>query len=347
MYMTTIGIGSPPIPLRAQVDTSWGPLFVASTDCVSEPCQGDRGHLYNPNNSSTSRGNLGASQVTYPDQFYGVDTWGNETRDTVHVGNLQMDNQLFESVTKWKTFPTGPDRFFDTVIGLALRDIKADDTTMPTTSLFQSMINSRSLDHRLFTLRLSRTDEDPGELVLGGIPDYIDKDELVDIPLTSNYDGGEGRGMRYLASNGGQVALNNITISSGGNSTHQPLLTRGYTAVLSTSYPWIVFPWKETEAIWEQLGFEGGQVPCEARAQLPNITFAFGPDEKKITLTPWDYVLEVYADVYGRLDCTIMIGGMNEFDSNGFVLLGSPFLNGLYSVWDAGNNTMSFANRPR
>jgi hypothetical protein len=73
----------------------------------------------------------------------------------------------------------------------------------------------------------------------------------------------------------------------------------------------------------------------------------FGPEGQEVTLTGWDYVLEVYNGVLGRLECLIMIGGMEKEESNGFVLLGSPFLNGLYSVWDVGRKTVSFANRTR
>lgn len=346
MYTTTLGIGNPQVLFRAQIDTSWGPLFVPSIYCTNEPCWMHREHMYNPLNSSTSRANLTGCQVTYTGQLYGLWTWGNETRDTVHVANLEIKNQTFESVTYWWPNPLERDDLYDTVLGLALRDIEDDDSTLHSPSLFQGMLDQGLLDDYVFTLRMSRKDEEIGELTLGGIPDYIDKHKLVDIPLTRNYDGGDSQEMRFYSSNGWQVALNNITISDDAL-THRSVLASNYTAVLSTSYPWIVFPWDDAKAIWSQLGFEGGSVPCDARSRLPNITFVFGPDGQEVTLTSWDYVLEVYNDMLSRLECLIIIGGMEKNESNGFVLLGSPFLNGLYSVWDAGRKTVSFANRPR
>jgi hypothetical protein len=34
MYVIDIGLGNPPLRLRAQVDTSWGPFFVPSVNCT-------------------------------------------------------------------------------------------------------------------------------------------------------------------------------------------------------------------------------------------------------------------------------------------------------------------------
>jgi saccharopepsin len=140
--------------------------------------------------------------VTYTGQFWGLWTWGNETRDTVHVSDLELHNQTFESVTYWWPNPYERDDLYDTVLGLALRDMEIDNTTLRSPSLFQAMLEEKVLDDPLFTLRLSRRDEEIGELTLGGIPDYIDKHNLVEIPLTQNYDGGDSMTMRFYSSNG-------------------------------------------------------------------------------------------------------------------------------------------------
>jgi saccharopepsin len=344
MYTTSLGIGNPPVTFRAQIDTSFGPLFVPSIYCISERCWQNREHLYNPLKSSTSRESVDACQISYTSQFWGLITRGNKTQDSIHVANLEIANKTFESVIEWWPYPLEPDDHYDTLLGLALRDIEDNETTLHTPSLFQTMIDQGLLEDHLFTLRLPRIDEEIGELTLGSIPDYINRDSLVDIPLTHNYDGGDSWDMQYYASNGWQIALNNLTVSSA-TSTNRPLLTSNYTAVVSTSYPWIVFPWDDAHAIYSQLGYEEN-VPCDERAHLPNITFIFGPDNKEVTLTQWAYVLEVYNDIIWGLQCLIRIGGMEEEEANGFVLLGNPFLVGLDSVWDAGKRTLSFASRP-
>jgi saccharopepsin len=301
--------------------------------------------MYDPFNSSSSRSDLAGCQVAYPSQFFGLWTVGNRTQDTIHLAGLKIENQTFESVAHWWPYPFERDDLYDSVLGLSLRDIEQEDTTLQTPSLFQSMLSQGLLDDPLFTLRLSRKDEEVGELTLGGIPKYIDRDQLATIPLTQNFDAGDSEQMRFYSSNGWQVALEGLAISDD-TLSHENVLSSNYTAVISTSSPWMVFPWNDTKAIWSKIGFGEDDVPCDARAGLPNITFRFGSPEQQVTLTPWDYVLEVYNEDLKRMDCQIMIGGMNEHVSNGFVILGSSFLNGLYSVWDAGNKTISFANRP-
>ncbi|KAF1996587.1 acid protease [Amniculicola lignicola CBS 123094] len=301
--------------------------------------------MYNPLNSSTSSGSLTGCKVAYFSQMWGLSTWGNETQDSVYVADIELGNQTFESVAYWWPYPGEPDDLYDTVLGLALRDIEEDQTTLHSPSSFQGMLDQGLLHEDLFALRMSRNDEGVGELTLGGIPEYIDRDKLVNIPLTQNYAWGDTEDIRFYSSNGWQVGLQDITIS-GHSLTRRSFLASNYTALLSTSYPWIIFPWDDAKAIWAVLGFEAGPFPCEARYDFPNITFMFSPSGQEVTLSWWDYVMGIYNDTLGRLECLIMIGGGDEQRLNGYVLLGNPFLNGLYSVWDAGRRTISLANRP-
>ncbi|KAF2265192.1 acid protease [Lojkania enalia] len=359
MYTTTISIGNPPTRFRAQVDTSWGPVFVPSVNCENVPCWMHYENMYNSGNSSTYSPNGTACQVGYWGQ-YGLWTKGNISQDNIHIGNMEVRNQEFEEVTHWIPSELEREDLYDTVLGLSLRDIDDRWTTFRAPSLFQSMVRQQLLKDGLFALRLSRTDAEVGELILGGIPEEIKSAGLIDIPLTRNFieersnDQGGGPDdkdddiMRFYASGGWQVAIRNITvIGQGWSSSPIAILPKNYTAVISTSFPWIGVPFEVADEINQKLGLEEfmNAVNCDKRRTLPNITFHLGPSSKEIILTPWDYLIEVYNDARQELTCASPFWGREEEDLRGFLILGSPFLNGLYSVWDADRETLSFANR--
>jgi saccharopepsin len=258
---------------------------------------------------------------------------------------MEVKNQIFESVTDWWPYALERADLYDTALGLALLEINETETTLDSPSLFQSMIHQGLISENLFTLRTARTDDEIGELTLGSTPDYINEHELVHVPLTQNYNGEESELIQFYASSGWQVALNDLTISHNDSTPHS-VLSSNSTAILSTSFPWILLPWDEAKSIWAHLGFTE-LVPCEERFRLPNVTFTFGPDGQEITLTPWDYLLQVYRDASEKWICQIMFGGAEKEQLNGFVILGSAFFNGLYSVWDADRKMVSLANRPR
>ncbi|KAF2747416.1 acid protease [Sporormia fimetaria CBS 119925] len=344
-YMTTLGVGNPPQEFRARIDVNWGPLFLPSTNCTSPTCWRHAPHIYDAQRSSTYSPNDTFCRVNYPDPEL-LHTFGIMSEDSVHLGDMEIKEQTFESAIKWFPDTFRIERFHDTSIGLALRDLEVEgtSTTLRTPSLFQSMMAQGLLDKNLFSLALSRHDDKEGEITFGGLPQGVRREELVEIPLVKSWNRlPDSEAWNFMASAGWQVDLQNIIVE-GAPAGHEvldtamdrtPVLNKNYTALVSTTFPYTMLPWKVVDAIDRLLGIpeESRGTPwfdCEDRDRMPDITFEFGPDGKTITLTPWDYLLE------NPKGCWLMFSGVDrEVTDAGFVMLGVPFLHGLYSVWDA------------
>ncbi|KAF2023365.1 hypothetical protein EK21DRAFT_81118, partial [Setomelanomma holmii] len=85
-------------------------------------------------------------------------------------------------------------------------------------------------------------------------------------------------------------------------------------------------------------------VDCDTRSALPDLVFTFGHG-LNITLTGKDYLLDVYDDIIERRKCVPTILDLGTTGNDGIILLGTPFLTGLHSVFDADRKNISFGNR--
>ncbi|KAF2462617.1 acid protease [Lindgomyces ingoldianus] len=353
MYVVDIGLGNPPVGFRAQLDTSWGPLFVPSTNCTYDDYDKlycEIHPLYNSSSSSTYKADLRSCKLEYPGQA-GIHTWGNVSRDSIHISDLEIADQLFEEAVVYYPTPMERDDLFDTALGLALRPIKDNWNNFPPNASypFQSMVEKRLLDEPIFSLRLGRSSQEGGELILGGRPEDMDNTTAIELPLTTEAGLGD-RLWEFYASNGWQVALQNMSMTFNASGPPTPLTTENTTAMISSSFPWIALPEHIARRANEQIGVRDvfDWVECEKREELPNWRLALGPLGQQIELTPWDYLIEAEDDQVNKIKCVSAFIGMGEERSKqGFILLGNPFLNGLHSVFDAGRRSILLANRPR
>jgi saccharopepsin len=349
MYTIPISIGNPPLNLTALVDTSWGPFFVPSANCTLNPAERDSclGHapLYNSTKSITYRADLTPCKIMFRN-YNGVYTWGNISQDNIQVAEMEIKGQVFEEATSWHPLWLTRDDYFDTAIGLSLNRIAEPWGNFNASSPFQNMIQQDLLDKNMFTLRLSRTDNETGELILGGLPETLNSSEMIEIPLNHSRKGGGDEWWDFYTSNGWQISAQNISMNLHNGSI--PIMSSEHTAIVSSSYPYIALSKEAAAAANHAIGLEKlyDWVECETRMDLPNITFILGPERLGITLTPWDYLIEVYDDLYGLLKCVSSFQSMEWRGEMGFIILGAPFLNGLWSVWDAERETISFAYRP-
>ncbi|KAH7080948.1 aspartic peptidase domain-containing protein [Paraphoma chrysanthemicola] len=350
VYTTEIQLGNPPLNFDAIIDTSWSPFFIPSASCTFN--KHERGSciihpLYNSSMSSTYRADLSPCKMTYWG-VEGVRTYGVVSNDSLYLSDLEIQNQTFEEVLRWQPGGLTDDDFFDTVLGLALNpsyDIWGNFTAP---GPFQNMVAQGLIPESIFSLTLPRTDDTLGQLVLGTLPANVVRDELVEVPLNDTRLGEGSELWDFYTSNGWQISVESIEMSQAASDTGEmvTLLDDQKIAVITSSYPYIGLPREATAKANQLLGLAGRAtwVDCNTRSKLPDLVFTFRPGIN-ITLIARDYLLEVYDDIFERRKCVTTFLNLGTTGDDGIILLGTPFLTGLHSVFDADRRSISFGNR--
>ncbi|KAF1981022.1 acid protease [Aulographum hederae CBS 113979] len=346
LFLTEITIGTPPQHFLANVDINWSDVFVPSSDCTLDP---DVGKLciprrkYNASASSTYAANGRPTALFY----FWIDTKGKISQDLLEVGGLEVSGQQFEEATFWETlYPTwwSPQ---ESAFGLA-RLSPQHFKTIHANSPLQNLVGRNMLDKNVFTLELPQTDETPGELVLGGYNESKLGPNSLTLPISHQMDG-HNRGILFLASCGWQVNISSLTFDAP-EWQDQPLNIdlEGYTAIISNSIDYISFPFSKMKPMEDYLRLDQREdLDCSWRTNLPNLTVSFG-DHGDITLTPTQYLSWVENEkdeVRCEFPFSMMYFGDQEEHEKDFIILGTPFLQSLYSVFDMDNETISFAIR--
>lgn len=342
VYTTDIQVGSPPQPFRAQVDLSWGDFFIASLNCT----YGCTDHnLYDSSQSSTYIPDFTPARVLHS----GGNTWGYVSQDSLWVGGLEVRNQRFEEVTRWNAILY--DELLDGALGLARTAINYSEANVSAAYPLQNMAAQGLLDRNLFSLILSPSrSETGGELVFGAIDHHAYIDELMPISI-SHVTGGDDEIFNALSTSGWQLPVKHFSIGSK-DPTLGPFSTPfpNHTAIFSTTFPYIIFPQNivRVSDITRRLGVpdgadDFGAISCDERPSLPNLTISLGDDTREIVLTPWDYLYEVEnLDGSGTLCALPFQEDLVQKEGNpDYVILGTSFLGGLYSVFDADKETIS------
>jgi saccharopepsin len=348
IYTAPVRLGNPLLSLNAIIDTSWSPFFVPSANCTYDPDEisGCIKHpLYNSSLSSTYRADLSPCKMVYWG-IEGIQTYGRISSDTLHVSQLDIENQIFEESTKWHPGLLTSDGLFDTVLGLALHPTYDDWGNFSAPGPFQNMVTQRLLRENMFSLTLPRTDKERGELVLGGLPENVRRETLVEVPLNTTRRGEGDDLWNFYTSNGWQISVESLAMTSTTSDKTLPILAEQQIAVVTSSYPYIGLPEEAAKKANQFIGLTGDYtwVGCNTRSTLPDLVLIFGA-ESRIKLTAEDYLLEVYDDIYERRKCVSTFVSLGDSEECRMILLGSPFLNGLYSVFDADRKSISFAHR--
>jgi Eukaryotic aspartyl protease len=344
LFTTNIGIGTPPQPFVAEVDINWSQLFVPSSRCSLNPRVGKNcipRHKYNSTASSSHiKGN---STTTVNVEYFMIAARGKVVKDTIYIGELEIMNQEFQEATYWETLYPAWWSPQDSTLGLALFRPNQTHLTMDVKGPFEHMIDRQLLNRNVFALKLPRTDNEPGELILGG----YDKELLtsfITLPLT-NVTGGHNTGLTFFASSGWQVNVSSMSLTATSNKTQAlDIPLDGYTAIISNSADYISMPPQISLEISKHLGFdEMDDLDCNQSAQLPNLSVSFG-EHGAIILTPQQYMTEIeYQD--GRTRCLLPFSSWWFNDGvkheTNYIILGTPFLSALYSVFDVDNRTIS------
>ncbi|KAF2113634.1 aspartic peptidase domain-containing protein [Lophiotrema nucula] len=353
IYTTPLSIGNPALNLDAIVDTSWSVLFIPSVNCTYDAHEVSScaiHPLYNSSYSTTYQPNSTPTNVHYKGPA-GLLTWGSISQDSLHVGDLEVKEQLFEEAVAWHGDVGTYDAVFDTVLGLSLFPTLDGyrNTNFTTVSPFQNMMKQTLLDENVFTLQYPRTDQERGSITFGGLPPGLQRDEMIEVPLNNNETNDSDHIWRYYTMNGWQVSMDSMSMTSNVSENSTAVLDAPQIAIVSSSFPWIGLPDDAAEKIHKAIGLKHAfdWLDCEKRADLPNWTVTFGSDPAlEITLTPWDYLIEMYDQYHQQLKCVSPFYNLSEYGDKGFVILGASFLNGLYTVFDADRKSISFKNRP-
>ena len=311
-YFSDIAIGTPPQEFKVVLDTGSSNLWVPSQDCNSIACFL---HTKYDHSASTTYKQNGSD---FAIQYGSGSLEGYVSRDTVQIGDLKIEKQLFAEATSEPGLAFAFGRF-DGIMGLGYDTIAVNGIPPP----FYNMLDQDLLDEPVFAFYLSDTNEDAdgSEVVFGG----IDKDhytgKMTKIPL---------RRKAYW-----EVDLDAITF---GDQTAELDATG---AILDTGTSLIALPSTLAELLNREIGaeksFNGAYtVDCSKRDSLADLTFTL--TGYNFTITPYDYILEVQGSC---------VSAFMPFDipepAGPLAILGDAFLRKWYSVYDLGNNAVGLA----
>ena len=346
MYITHISIGSPPQLFLAVVDITQSNLFVPSWNCTSnsknyeiEYCMP---HLmYDGSRSSTHEDILESAQVHY----YGMYGWGNLSRDTVCIAELCILGQDFQESTRWHpAYLIDWDEQYDSALGLSRFQSTNTYDDFNNTRILQALHEQKLLARNVFALKHPRTDEDTGELILGGsdrtFAGSLVKLPLIDLPMDSidsNY-------IPY-ASAGWNVDASSIHMGAFAEKTALDIALPEYAAVMTNSYANIMFPGVINRQILSHFNLSQDHYgdytfDCDKRHIFPNFTIALGPQKHEFVLEPWQYMHEVI-DPNGQQRCTFPFKILYEDEEHpDYILLGAAFLASWYAEFDLDEGTV-------
>mmetsp|Transcript_316 Transcript_316/g.479 ORF Transcript_316/g.479 Transcript_316/m.479 type:complete len:475 (-) Transcript_316:352-1776(-) len=174
-YYVDIGIGNPPQMFKVVPDTGSSNLWVPSSQCgiFQLPCD-----LHTKYDSKKSTDYV-KNGTTFSIRYGSGACSGFMSQDSVTVGDIKVNNQLFAEVTKEPGIAFIAAKF-DGIMGLGFDSISV--THAP--GVFTNMMDQKKVEEPVFAFYLNRTAGGDGELVFGGTDPNHYEGEFTYAPLT-------------------------------------------------------------------------------------------------------------------------------------------------------------------
>ncbi|KAG1816286.1 aspartic peptidase domain-containing protein [Suillus variegatus] len=320
-YYGSLAIGTPAVSFDVKLDTGSSDLWLASSSCGTS-CGSVS--TYNPSSSSTFQNLSTPFTIQYTSGFAD----GYVAQDTVQMAGFSVASQGFAVVDAVsQAFLASP---VSGLLGLAWQSL-ASSGQMP---LWQILASSNAWDSALFSVQLTRYNNDPTAQVLepGGVLNmgytnsslYTGSIDYIDIPGTPSY--------WYIPLISMTVQGNSISIDS------------GTTAVIDTGTTNIGGPASSVQAIYAQIpgsqpatgDWEGYYTfPCSTTV---NVELSFGGATWSIS--PADFA-------FTQTNSTVCIGAFFETTTgtgSPSWVIGDTFLKNVYSVFRYNPPSVGFAN---
>jgi len=318
-YYGDITIGTPPQSFKVVFDTGSSNLWVPSSKCPWTDIACLLHNKYHADKSSTYK----ANGTKFAIQYGSGACAGFLSQDSVSVAGLTVQNQVFGEATNLPGVAFIASKF-DGLLGMGYQTISVDHVV----PVFQNMVAQKLVPEPVFAFWMNRnaTDENGGELLLGGVdPDYYTGD-FTYTPVTRK---------GYWQFKMDQVVMNG-----------EPMFcVDGCQAIADTGTSLLAGPSKEVEKLNHMIGatpIVGGEyiIDCDKVSGLPPIDFMIAG--KKFTLTGDQYVLKVTQA--GQSQCISGFIGLDVPPPAGPIwILGDVFIGPYYTKFDLGQNRLGFA----
>lgn len=333
-YTTDFGIGtSPPQLMRAYVDLAWSDLVIPAVNCTH--CAGNL--KYDRTKSPSFKGNGTEIMVQQGAYMWGK---GEVSLDTVTLsGGIEVPHHPFVEAEQSSSGPWAPSSV-DSVLGLSMARpfVNTTMTKHFLSGILETMVKEKTLDHNVFSLLLPRGDGYLGDLMFGDFDKTLFEGELSTHSLYPD------NSTDWAV----EATSASVAYMNGTEAGYQSLA--GYSAILSTTYPWIGLPRHIAQSLINATGADcsdsctGCEVPCDQVAGLPELTLILGG--YNFTVGAEDYVVKTsltWPFCKYQEYCTILVEGSETFEEPKRIVLGSSFLKSVYSVFDFGNRAVKFA----
>ena len=317
-------MGNPPQPFRLLIDLAWDTLFVPSAECTGD-CEDSNGNLHFFSNHSSTYSQFYDQAWT----VYGTDRFtGRLASDTFRIAGLEVHDQYFINVDRAN--PLGFLSFYygyDGVLGLAPRfdhpiPLTTERTLAP--SPWSMMVNQSVLDANMFALELPAGVQDIfssdriGEITFGGTSDKYASSTFSRLPL-SNY-----------SDEAWVISAESLTWENSTHPIHEDFVNVTLAGFDTTA--WAIFlpgdwPQKIYASVEHKCQAINCWVDCDARSNMPNITFGLGG--QKFTLTAFDYTVEMSGGDELRYCFFDLYPSKGHYPVDAIVL-GKPFMENFY-----------------
>jgi hypothetical protein len=294
-------------------DTGSANVWVPAKNCSFLTC------WLHPRYDATKSSSFQPDGRVYDVQYGSGPVKGTFARDTVTVGDIDVQGQAFAQVTSVSFGPLNiayAAGKFDGLLGLGFKSISLYNIPTP----FESMVAQKLIDEPVFAFYLQQDASATGELLIGGTDTSHYTGNLVDVPLISE---------TYW-----EVSMDALKLGGSSVATQQKAIIDSGTSLLAG-------PKDAVSALAKQVGatsLMGKEytIDCSKTASLPDLVVTLGG--KDFTLSGKDYVIEVSGQ------CLFAFMGIDVPAPRGPLwIMGDVFMRKYYSVFDYGNKQMRFA----